>query len=116
MDNDVRTIVAAAVARHGSLYRVAKMIGVRWDTANAWKQGKTAPRWKHMSKLLDLAGKMMIAGAVIGGTLFSPQTEARDLTLAGLQRISTPIYTLCAAFGRWVVGLFPTDRTAPICA
>ncbi|MGH7249878.1 MAG: hypothetical protein ACREGC_02795 [Minisyncoccia bacterium] len=50
-------IALKAKAKVGTTYKLAKIIGVRWETAKKWTTGKSKPNGEHLLKLIDLAGK-----------------------------------------------------------
>lgn len=53
---DTRKLTAEAIARQGSLYKVAKAAGVSYQAAHAWKKGTSTPSGNNLLKLLELAG------------------------------------------------------------
>ncbi|HTE16021.1 MAG TPA: hypothetical protein VK642_13170 [Burkholderiales bacterium] len=74
MQNE-QEIVAEATKKAGSLYRVAKILGVNYSTAHAWKKGTATPRSKHLLRLIQLAGKTL---AVMGFVTFIVTTPEKS--------------------------------------
>lgn len=95
---NAREIVAAAIKRHGSLYKVAKILGVDYSTAHDWKTGKAEPRTKNLLRLIALAGKKIHVIALGVVTLLALQLSPQ-IAKANPFEINTVTshtsYTLC---------------------
>lgn len=67
---DTREITARALERQKTVYRLAKVMGVRWQTVHDWKTGKRIPRGNNLLKLLEISGKSL-AVLLITSCLFA---------------------------------------------
>lgn len=54
---DTKSITEKAIKSQGSLYRVAKLVGVSYNSALAWKHGKSEANGPNILRLLELIEK-----------------------------------------------------------
>lgn len=67
---DVKEITAKAIQQEKTVYQLAKVMGVRWQTVHDWKTGKRVPRGNNLLKLLEISGKSL-AVLLIASCLFA---------------------------------------------
>lgn len=82
MDADTKTITAAAAAKLGSYYKLAKHLKITQASVSNWKSGKKKPNAGHLLEMLRIAGKLLIVGSLsltVSG-LTSPPAKAENFS------------------------------------
>jgi len=77
-----KDILDAAIKKHRTLYRVAKLMGVHYHTAHAWKKGTAHPQARNLIKLIELAGKSIVAIVMVMTMLLSTGTQEEKASTA----------------------------------
>ena len=74
LDTKALTNEARRAVKPPTDYRLAKTLGVEPSTIGKWKRGETKPNGPNLMKLLQLAGKLALALAVMLPAYMTPES------------------------------------------
>lgn len=108
-------ITQAALKKVGTTYALAKLVGVRWQTAQRWRDGVTEPRGKNLLKLLELAGKslsILVCVSLLFAATSTPSHAAQSSSYKLLYIMSNYIRRIRRRMANW----FAWPITTRLCA
>jgi len=106
--SEIQEILAAAVKKNRSLYRVAQLCDVAYTTAHRWKKGKAEPQGRHLIKVMKLAGKSFLFVILTSTITNWTASDARADVRPG---VNTSIHY--TQFRAWLRRLLQSARSCP---